>query len=423
MGAEPEPGDVVIAVSVSCNKSQPGLDGKRDRVVRISYRPSGGAPLKKGEAIGPPKKKEGAFPEPGDPSKDGPTSGATVDDDGIVWIDTQVYGQPPGGGLGDDSEDVTSRISEAVQAAIAEGKISADDISVEHNGLSDTKPEEGDCPYGKPQDKGEGLGRIVLKKPTHVDAAADDSKIRLSIIVIEDATTAKNPVSVQIIPESVPDKMPDERGPKGGWVSPQGADKTEKRRTDPDLTIGDRQKPLVPEALRKDIKWKRPPVKKRKFSWIDDPGLFIKNSAVHPWPSDADESQPSASSTVSVYGRGDTVVEHVDNCDDGAEQLQSIALALSSCGCGVAEGLGDLLVSMPGGMPTDCGPSGFTIDVPPNWRVIMGFADLSSDLQGPAGDQVSIPGYGSRPLYEVVPQTQSRPMDGGEHGRYREGAD
>lgn len=269
-GEKPQPGDVVIGFKVSCSATSPGLDGKRDRVIRISYRP---------KRLGPPPKDvnplpgtTGAFPTPRKPGAR--TGGVTVGADGIVWIDTQVYGQPDknltNSNRGDDSEDIASRIEETVETARLDKKVDGQDIEVQHNGQSDVDPDGprgGPCPDKKPQDKkGGGRGRIIIRQPSHVDAACDDGKIQITIIVIPldgippGGGGGGGAIEIITLEDSLPGLMPDERGGEGGWDKPQPVDPSDRR------PPKDPNKKGEPDPyLREDVPWKRPPWKPRRW--------------------------------------------------------------------------------------------------------------------------------------------------------------
>jgi hypothetical protein len=274
----PGPSDAIIGFTVSCGTANPGLDGKRDRVIRISYRSRRLPDRPRDQRPQHPPLPTGAFPLPDREGRiKGPrTGGVLVTPDGTVWIDVQVYGQPPAGArgddgnllppLGDDSEAIASRILEAVEAAEARGLIAPGDIEVQHNGQSDTQPEAGPCPYGKPQSNGRGRGRIILKDPSHVDAACDYSKIRMTIILLPpDGSSPPRPPTI-IIPDSVPSRMPDERRPRDWrdnprWTDTGHTDRTDRR--DHDDPNGD-----VAEYQRRDLPWQRPPMRERRWSTI-----------------------------------------------------------------------------------------------------------------------------------------------------------
>lgn len=377
-GGDPEPGDVVIGIGISCNATAPGLDTKKDRVVRISYRPSGAPPMPPKKKVNPPPKPEGAFPLPGNPDKDDPTAGVTVDADGVVWIDTEVFGQPPADapGLtgdtnrGDDSEDVASRINEAVEAASADPPklIDPDDIRVEHNGQSDVDPKEGPCPDGKPQGNGRGLGRIVLRKPSHVDAASDYSKIRVCILVL-DPPAGSAPTVVKILPDSVPSQMPDERedddgdDPDDEWEPTAGSDKTERRRAGQGGEKDDRQKPMVPDLLRKKP-WGKPPKKSRRFGMSNEGGLF---QVAVPEPSETEN--PIA---VSLFCGDEMTTISVDCVEDRAEQIRVLADGMRRGGMLATVVGGDRIVIVPPARSVaDRQLSGFAIEWSGNWHFVV----------------------------------------------------
>jgi len=130
---QPHSDPVYIGFRIKCDASEPGLDGKWDRTVRISYRPKG-LPMPN-----PNKKKRGrlTLPQPGknsptsrgafppNPDLTKPVSGCAVTDDGVVYLDVVIYGKPDGEakGLGDDSGDMAGRIAAAVEQATQAGTI------------------------------------------------------------------------------------------------------------------------------------------------------------------------------------------------------------------------------------------------------------------------------------------------------------
>lgn len=211
---DPGPDDAIIGFKIECSKSQPGLDGTWDRVVRISFRPGRNGPMPKGKKPQPPNtgkspggggEGRGAFPPQVKPGA--PASGVEVAADGTVYIDVVLYGQPKPGALGDDSEDMAGRIAEAVDEGIKEGKINAGDISVEHNGFSDIDPKWGaQDPRHKPIDtdaprgSSGGRGRCVIKGATHVDASSNDGKIEFVIILPSTGTVDLSPTLPNWVP-------------------------------------------------------------------------------------------------------------------------------------------------------------------------------------------------------------------------------
>lgn len=277
----PQPGDVVIGMKVKCKTTSPGLDGHYDRVIRISYRPPG-LPLPKDLPNPAPPSGRGAF---GSLSKTAlwlHQGGAEIDASGMVWIDTVAYGQPPAESvftenLGDDSEDIASSIEESVTRGVLEHKIDRSHIQVQHNGQSDTDPNDplgGPCPKGKPQND-VGRCRIILRNPSHWDAHCNDGKIEMVVIEIPrkpDGGGAPPSGAIEIRPiEPLPPWMPsvrrkepvEELDPE--WIkTKEGPQKSTPRKT---------LKPTDKEALpylREDLPWETPPMRNRRWwKWPD----------------------------------------------------------------------------------------------------------------------------------------------------------
>lgn len=277
-GDPPLPGDVVIGFKIHCGTEAPGLDTKRDRVVRISYRPGRIGPLPPKGLPRPPAAAGGAFPVPVKPGFD--QGGVTMDETGTVWIDTQLFGQPPSDkrlyvpgqepreNLGDDSEDMASRIEESVTSGVLKGLIERGDISVEHNGLSDTTPtglngQPQRSRDGKPQGPDGGRCRVVLRNPSHYDAASDYFKIETSIIEIPQQSPPGGgngggaSGSLRLLPSTIPDMMPHERdGQPNKWEGTGQIEKPHPRLIDDNLTQ---------PYLNDRVQWRRPRWRDRRW--------------------------------------------------------------------------------------------------------------------------------------------------------------
>jgi hypothetical protein len=155
--------EVIIGLTVSCgSKTAPGLDGLKDRVIRLS--------------IG-------------------------FDDEEPKIIDVLVYGQreAPGGGPrtnGDDTGDIMGRIALALDSNLSAADRSR--ISVEVDG---DKP-------------GNTRGRLVIKDPTHVDCATTDGKIRMRAFLYDPPPPPppRNPTPIgPVAPTSKPASRPASR--------------------------------------------------------------------------------------------------------------------------------------------------------------------------------------------------------------------
>jgi hypothetical protein len=334
----PEPGDVVIGIQVLCGTENPGLDGKYDRVIRISYRPPGLPPID--GPIKPPEPPTGAFPFP----QNGRTGGAIKDATGTVWIDTLVFGQPPSNlsgddkpdnNLGDDSEDIASRIEQSVEGGRLNGVINKGDIIVEHNQQSDTSPKDSagrdqECREGKPQHKDRGRIRIRLRNPSHYDVATHDQKIEVTVIEFpEDGPGGGTPDSggaIEIDP-SIPDRIPDERDKEPDTSFPVRGPATGVRRRSPakrtrNGQAGEEWADDVKPYLRDDMPWRTPRWRNRRW----------RHSGT--WAPPAGDSSPINVDRILEVGRilSPEIVEIVEvqvvECRHHQIQLLSAALRL-----------------------------------------------------------------------------------------------
>lgn len=270
----PGPGDVVIGIKVHCGATTPGLDGKYERSLRFSYRSPKEPPLPPDCRPEPPKSPGGAYPMPYEPFRPGGHSGYVKDEDGVVWFDVQLYGTPPDGkhsnweggeadGRGDDSEDIASRIADAVANARRDGVIGDGEISVEHNGLSDVdekslsgRPQK--CPDDKPQGGPGGRGRIILRNPSHYDVRCQDQKIEITVIPIPgDGGSTGIDITPKGPNRGLPPTMPNDR-PGYDWIKPSSKDAIEPKKWGP---AEDEAQPYLDEKYP----WRSPPWKPRRW--------------------------------------------------------------------------------------------------------------------------------------------------------------
>jgi hypothetical protein len=175
---EPEPGDIVIGIDVNCGANVAGMDGRNQPyAIKISYRRDGGPDVPAKPRVPAPPLPTPKSPRKGSPIEFFTPQSGSVVHDGITYIYATIWGNTAdsdkghvaGEGSGDTSADAAGRILEAVENAVAARHIKPGDIIVQHNG----KPDAND---------GGGLGRIILRDPTHYDAGSNDGKIDLFVM-------------------------------------------------------------------------------------------------------------------------------------------------------------------------------------------------------------------------------------------------